>query len=232
MLLITRLSPSSRRIAKLNSFPVSPADAIPHTLHARHRQFSDPFQLERYVHFPGTQRVRYVDQDGVIIFDQFIEIKYEFTTIEASLQFQGDLRQKDLVDCFDVDVGWTDSHGRTDSFGNIKGMGTIQRLKLWSDRQTSRHSLTFFANRIDRHYREYPVDQFEAEPRSRDDRRRTLRLMVANRRGSGSSSRRLTLAPFRRNRSLSSSTAPGLDIQYLGLQFSRNDGKWKCLDRR
>lgn len=162
-----------------------------------------------------------------MIHDQPIEVKYEFTTIESAVLFQGDLRRKDLVDCFDVDVVWTDTQGRTDTFGNVRGIGTVQRLKLWSDRHTMSHSLTLFANRADRRYREYQVDQFEGELRERDDRRRTLRLMIRGRRGSApESGRRISLSAFRSRRGSSSSTSTqnALDIRYLGIQFSRNEG--------
>jgi hypothetical protein len=162
-----------------------------------------------------------------VIHDQPIEVKYEFTTIESALTFQGDLRRKDLVDCFDVDVVWTDAQGRTDAFGNVRGIGTVQRLKLWSDRHHMSHSLTVFANRSERRYKEFQVDQFEGEIRGRDDRRRTLRLNVRGRRGSApESSRRISLAAFRSRRgsSSSASTQNSMDIRYLGIQFSRNEG--------
>lgn len=221
----------------------TPSDTIPHTLHARHRQFSDPFQLEQYITFREPHRVRYTNEDGVVVFDQPTEVKYEFTTIESSFRFQGDLRRKDLVDCFDVDVVWTDSQGRTDSFGSIRGIGTVQRLKVWTDQYSSAHSLTIFANRSEGRYREYRVDRFEGEPRARDERRRTLRLVVQGRRhGSASGGRRLSLSsafrPRQRSHSgASASPASGsgigaLDIRYLGIQFSRDEGECRSLHCR
>lgn len=185
--------------------------------------------------FREAHRVRYTNEDGIVILDQPIEVKYEFTTIESSFRFQGDLRRKDLVDCFDVDVIWTDSQGRTDSFGNIRGIGTVQRLKMWMDQYNSAHSLTIFANRSEGRYREYNVDRFEGEPRARDDRRRTLRLVVPGRRGSGSEGRRLSFSSAFRSRqrsaggtSSSSASSGGVasDIRYLGIQFSRDEGKY------
>lgn len=158
-----------------------------------------------------------------------MEVRYEFTTVESAINFQGDLRRKDLVDCFDVDVVWSDAQGRTDAFGNIRGIGTVQRLKLWSDRHDTSHSLTFFANRSDRRYREYQVDFFEGEIRGRDDRRRTVRLNVRGRRGSApdSTSRRTPFSAFRPRRGSSSTTTAQtpLDIRFLGIQFSRNEGE-------
>jgi hypothetical protein len=198
----------------------------------------------------------------------------EFTTLDSAITFQGDLRKKDLMDCFDVDVVWTDSQGRTDTFGNVRGIGTVQRLKLWKDQYTLSHSLTVFANHASggggggghsssrRHrgsggsggrdggvYREFQVDQFEGEVRNRDERHRTLRLEVRggggnSRRGSGDSGvagvgRRISLtSAFRSSRrgstaSSSSSTSSsaqqqagsGDGLRYLGIQFSRSEGK-------
>ncbi|KAJ1326785.1 acetate kinase [Microdochium nivale] len=228
----------SYQMERLEHFlPSSPADTIPHTLHARHRQFSDPFALEQFVAFRNRQRVRYTNEDGQVLLDQLIEVKYEFTSVESSFRFQGDLRRKDLVDCFDVDVVWTDAQGRTDSFGNVKGIGTVQRLKLWADQYTSAHSLTVFANRMDRdrRYKEYFVEHFEGEVKSRDDRRRTLRLAVRGRRGSapeGSSSRSLGGLIRTRQRSVGSAVSPtsGPDIRYLGIQFSRTEDFRRFLD--
>lgn len=179
------------------------------------------------------------------------------------------------MDCFDVDVVWTDSQGRTDTFGNVRGIGTVQRLKLWKDQYTLSHSLTVFANHASggggggghsssrRHrgsgssggrdggvYREFQVDQFEGEVRNRDERHRTLRLEVRggggnSRRGSGDSGvagvgRRMSLtSAFRSSRrgstaSSSSSTSSsaqqagsGDGLRYLGIQFSRSEGKIK-----
>ncbi|KAK8873164.1 acetate kinase [Apiospora arundinis] len=212
-----------------------PADTFPHTLHSLHRQFSDPCLLEQYVTFREAHRVRYTAEDGVVIFDQPMEVKYEFTTIESAIHFQGDLRRKDLIDCFDIDVVWSDTHSRTDTFGNVRGIGTAQRLKLWSDRQNSAHSISIFANRSDRRFREYPVDFFEGEVRGRDDRRRMLRLNVRGRRGSAPDSRRNPLAAFRRHsdHSHSSSSVPRggpLDIRYLGIQFTRPEDYRRFLD--
>ncbi|KAK9770714.1 hypothetical protein AB5N19_00277 [Seiridium cardinale] len=226
----------SYQLERLEHFlpTASPAETFPHTLHSRHRQFHDPCALEQHITFRERHRIRYTNEDGNVIHDQPIEVKYEFTTIESALAFQGDLRRKDLVDSFDVDVVWTDSQGRTDAFGNVKGIGTVQRLKLWSDRHNMSHSLTVFANRSERRYKEFQVDQFEGEVRGRDDRRRTLRLNVRGRRGSApESSRRISLSSFRSRRGSSSSSAPNqtsLDIRYLGIQFSRSEDYRRFLD--
>ncbi|GKT72316.1 acetate kinase [Colletotrichum tofieldiae] len=130
-----------------------------------------------------------------------MEVKYEFTTVESSIRFQGDIRRKDLVDYYDVDVVWSDVHGRTDGFGNIRGMGLVQRLKLWRDRYSTYHSLTVFANRASgRQYREYEIHNFDGELRNCDDRHRQVRLTVRGSRrssapdSSGSSRSRFTFS--------------------------------------
>lgn len=219
-----------------------PADIFPHTLHARHRPYTDPCELELYVSFREPHRVRYTTGEGVVVHDHLMEVKYEFTTVESSIRFQGDVRRKDLVDYYDVDVVWSDVHGRTDGFGNIRGMGLVQRLKFWRDRYSTYHSLTVFANRASgRHYREYEIHNFDGELRNRDDRHRQVRLTVrGSRRGSapdsnGSSRSRFTFSHRMRSRVRSGSqggqssaeaglSSGALDFRYLGIQFSKREG--------
>lgn len=193
--------------------------------------------MERYLTFEEPHRIRYITDEGVCIHDHFVKIRYEFTSIESSIQFQGDLRRKDLIDFFDVDVVWTNIHGRTDGFGKVKGIGAIQRLKLWRDRYTTFHSLSVLANKTDGQYRDYEVHCFEGELRGRDDRAKQLRLNVNGRRRSHadeSSHRRFSLAPRRRTRTrtggASEPTPPTtpqqtLDIRYLAIQFTDRHGK-------
>ncbi|GAB1311230.1 Acetate kinase [Madurella fahalii] len=212
------------------------AELFPYTLHAQHRRFGDPREMELYLTFLEPHRVRYMTADGVV-HDEYIEVKYEFTTIEGSIQLQSDLRNRDLIDWFDVDVIWSDTHRRTDSYGSVRGMGTIQRMKLWRDRYSTFHYLTFYANHR-RRWKEYLLDDFDRELRQRDDRHRRLQLGVRGaRRGSASESsqshgRRFSAASIFRSRhstpllngNSSSSSAPSsTDIRYLGIQFSRNN---------
>ncbi|WDK18832.1 hypothetical protein CGRA01v4_10119 [Colletotrichum graminicola] len=219
-----------------------PADIFPHTLHARHRPYTDPCELELFVSFREPHRVRYTTGEGVVIHDHLMEVKYEFTTVEGSIRFQGDVRRKDLVDYYDVDVVWSDVHGRTDSFGNIRGMGLVQRLKLWRDRCSTYHSLTVFTNRAEgRQYQEYELHNFDGELRNRDHRHRQVRLTVRGSRrssapdSSGSSRLRFTFSHRMRLRVRSgsqggqpnseTSSSPGtFDFRYLGIQFSKREG--------
>lgn len=212
-----------------------PAEVYPFTLHAQHRRFGDPRDLELYLSFREPQRVRYTTTDG-ILHDEYIEVNYEFTTVDCSAQFQGDIRCQELVDWFDVDVVWSDSHRRTDSYGNVRGLGTIQRLKLWRDRNSATHFLTFFANHR-RRWKDFVVGDFEREFRQRDDRHRRLQLDTrGTRRGSASESvhsqgRRFSASSIFRRSSTSGSYAPAsssasqsaTNIRYLGIQFTRND---------
>jgi hypothetical protein len=117
-------------------------------------------------------------------------------------------------------------------------MGLVQRLKLWRDNYSNLHSITVFANRSSRQYHEYELYWFDAEPRSKDDRTRQMRLGVRGRRGSTSDlSRRFSFNRIRpRQRSVpgagqgesshAAAASPALEIKYLGLQFSHRDGKF------
>ncbi|TEA16545.1 hypothetical protein C8034_v010194 [Colletotrichum sidae] len=224
-----------------------PAAIFPHTLHARHRPYTDPCELELYVSFREPHRVRYTTGEGVVVQDHLTEVKYDFTTVEGSLRFQGDIRRKDLVDYFDVDVVWSDVHGRTDAFGNMKGMGLVQRLKLWRDRYSTYHFLTVFANRVSgRQYCEYEIHNFDGELRNRDDRHRQVRLNVRGSRRSsapdnGSGRSRFALPHRMRSRVRSGSQGGGpssdagspsgtLDFRYLGIQFSKREDYRRFLD--
>lgn len=217
-----------------------PTEVFPYTLHAQHRRFGDPREMELYLNFREPHRIRYATLNGVF-HDEFIEVQYEFTTIESSIQFQGDIRSRDLIDWFDVDVVWSDNHRRTDSYGNIRGLGTIQRMKLWRDRYSTFHYITFYANHR-RRWKEYLVHDFENEFRQRDDRHRRVQLNARGaRRGSASESshgqsrdRRFSASSIFRPRQNSSAShasssssshsyQSGLDIRYLGIQFTRND---------
>jgi hypothetical protein len=211
-----------------------PAEVFPFTLHAQHRRFGDPRDLELYLSFREPQRVRYTTVDGTL-HDEYIEVNYEFTTVDCSAQFQGDIRCQELVDWFDVDVVWSDSHRRTDSYGNVRGLGTIQRMKLWRDRNSATHFLTFFANHR-RRWKDFVVGDFEREFRQREDRHRRVQLDTrGTRRGSASESvhsqgRRFSASSIFRRSSTSGSHAPAssasqssTNLRYLGIQFTRND---------
>ncbi|KAF5646307.1 acetate kinase [Fusarium tjaetaba] len=210
----------------------TPSDIYPHTLHSRHRPYYDPSDMERYLTFQEPHRIRYTTDEGVCIHDQYVTIRYEFTTVESSIQFQGDLRRKDLVDFYDVDVVWTNVHGRTDGFGKVKGIGAIQRLKLWRDRYTTFHSLSVCANKTDGQYREYDIHSFDGELRGRDDRAKQLRINAAGRRHTSGddqqhSHRRFSLPHRMRSRTRTNDSSeprslqqPTLDIRYLAIQFT------------
>ncbi len=225
-----------------------PADVFPHTLHARHRPYGDPADMELFLTFREPHRIRYVTANDAVVHDDRIEVKYEFTTCDGSHRFQADVRNKELVDYFDVDVIWSDRDGRTDAFGSVRGIGAIQRLKIWRDRYSTYHYLTFLANRTDRRYREYMVLAFDGDIHNRDDGHRRLRLHVRGRRSStsdGANHNGGGHGPGRRwgrrggggsgaGRGAQQPPAPlpggaTLDIRYLGIQFSRTEGECQCL---
>ncbi|CAG7556745.1 unnamed protein product [Fusarium equiseti] len=121
----------------------TPSDIHPHTLHSRHRPYYDASDMERYVTFQEPHRVRYTTDEGICIHDQYITIRYEFTTVESSIQFQGDLRRKDLVDFYDVDVVWTNVHGlyaRTRQMVNIENTIYIVSMVSFVEGTTARSS--------------------------------------------------------------------------------------------
>lgn len=225
-----------------------PSEIHPHTLHSRHRQYHDPSDMERYLTFPEPHRIRYISDEGVCIHDQYIQVRYEFTSVDGSTRFQGDLRRKDMIDFYDVDVVWTNVHGRTDGFGKVKGIGAIQRLKMWRDRYTTFHSISVLANKTDGQYREYDVHIFDGELRSRDDRAKQLKLNVRGRRGSAPDEppqRRFSFARGVRPRVRSTgghvshsssesspSSQPSIDIRYLSIQFSSRQGEFNGLHAR
>ncbi|RSL53524.1 hypothetical protein CEP51_014875 [Fusarium floridanum] len=96
-----------------------------YTLHTRHRPHVEPADPQRYITFLEPHRIRYINDEGVCIHDEFINVKYEFPSVESSFQFYADIRRKDHVEFYDTDVVWTNNHDRTDSFGNVKGVATL-----------------------------------------------------------------------------------------------------------
>lgn len=206
-----------------------PSDLHPHTLHNRHRPYNEPADMERYLTFREPHRIRYINDEGVCIHDEFINVKYEFSSVESSMQFQEDLRRKDLVDFYDTDVVWTSIHGRTDSFGNVRGVATLQRLKLWRDRLTGLYSLSIYQNKVDRQYRDYILEDFQPGIRYIDDRAKELRLEAL--RQDGDNGRQpVTVNPLRLRRRGSEASESRLQrrstdsIRYLAIKFSERTG--------
>lgn len=163
--------------------------------------------------------------------DQWVQVAYEFTSPEESLRFQGNLRRKTLVGFYDVDVVWTDVHRRLDAFGKVKGIGAIQRMKMWQDQCTNAYTLSVMANKTDRQYREYAVNLFDSEPRNKEERHKSLKLSVLGRRRSApdqGSGRRISFPGRRRPRVPSTGSSPSQtpsDIDYLAIQFTSDHGK-------
>jgi hypothetical protein len=106
-------------------------------------------------------------------------------------------------------------------------------MKLWRDRYSNFHYLTFYANHR-RRWKEYAVHDFDAEFRQRDDRHRRLQLNARGARrasasesshGHGRERRFSATSIFRPRNGGPSSTAaqPTGELRYLGIQFTRND---------
>lgn len=195
--------------------------------------------------FREPQRIRYTSGDGQTVHDEVIDVKYEFTSVEGSCRFQGDLRGQDLVDHFDIDVVFSDTHSRTDSLtGAVRGMATIQRIKLWKDRFAPYHCITFYSNkpsnRRERRYREYLISDFQEAFKARDDKHRECRLSAIGRRGSAPNAVRAksfsiaSPSSWGRGKQKCSerlsdagqaSSITPLDIRWLGIRFSREAGQ-------
>lgn len=125
--------------------------------------------------------------------------------------------------------------------GAVRGLATIQRIKLWKDRFSSQHCITFYSdkpsNRRDRRYREYYVTEFQEDLRSRDDKHKECRLDGIGRRGSAPNAVRAksfhisSPSSWGRHKPRSVGSIPNipqvepLDIRWLGIRFSREAGK-------
>ncbi|PHH59758.1 hypothetical protein CDD81_2596 [Ophiocordyceps australis] len=206
--------------------PQLPADTHPSTLHSSHRPYHPALDMECLLSFALPQRLRYTSETGSCIHDSHVCVRYDFSSPAASLRFQSDVRAKELVAYYDINVAWSDLHRRTPGFGNVKGFATIQRLKLWRDFASTRHSLTLLANQAERTHREYSLDLFEPDLQNVDPRALELRLHVRNRPGSAPCPRRSSIALPWRPRTRSADAAPShldtppLDIGLVGIQFS------------
>lgn len=202
--------------------------------------------MELTVIFREPQRIRYTSADGTVVHDEMIEVKYEFTSIESSARFQSDLRQQDLVDFFDVNVIFSDTHGRTDALtGAVRGLATIQRIKVWKDRSSLYHCITFYSNRPssrrERKYREYLITDFQEELKTQDSKHNECRLAAIGRRGSAPNAVRAKsfsiASPSSWGRSKQKSVdrhaevpqasmgIMPLDIRWLGIRFTNNSGE-------
>lgn len=218
--------PDPRANNESNTVPAeNPSDLFPFTLHAQHRRFGDPRDMELYLTFGAPHRLRYVRPSGVV-HDEFVDVQYEFTTVEGSAAFQSDLRRRDLVDWFDADVVWSDLTRRTDAYGHIRGLATIQRVKLWRDRHSTCHSLSFYANHP-RTWREFALRDFEPGLHVLHRARRRVqmnarRAVGRSRRFSASNIFRPRAASAGQSASGSSTPSSGPDVRYLAIQFSPN----------
>lgn len=191
--------------------------------------------MERSVTFTDSHHIRYTNDEGEIIHDQPITARYEFTSVDASRQFQSDLRAKELISFYDVDVAWTDIHDRTDTFGQVRGIAVGQRVKLWRDPVTNYYSITILANKLPgRPYIEYDVPVFEPDIRDKKEHKKQVQISTRKRRDSGSESssgRRFSFSRRQRTGSGSSGESSSSttskrerEIRHLYFRFSSREG--------
>ncbi|KKA26030.1 hypothetical protein TD95_000329 [Thielaviopsis punctulata] len=226
--------PCSYEFERLEHF-FSSGDPVPLTLHSKHQPFHERSRLEQTIAFDEPQRIRYTDANGIILHDGYIPVRYQFTSVESSLRFQSDVRNKQIVGYYDVDVVWSDAHPRTDRFGSVKGLGLMHRIKLWRDRCTGLHSLTIYANRMSpRTHQEFEVQWFDVELRQ-DAKGKQLKMQIrgSKRDGASDSSRRFSFNRIRpRVRSGHDSPSPlpnenlgeqlNVDFNYIGVKFTHS----------
>jgi hypothetical protein len=94
-------------------------------------------------------------REGRLVVDENREdIKYRFHQFPDCKQFQEDLRDKYLIDTYDLESIKTHERGW--------GFVTNQDLKIWCDREEQTHTISFFADHIREHL-EFPLDWFSPE---------------------------------------------------------------------
>ncbi|KAI8629680.1 hypothetical protein F5Y19DRAFT_484584 [Xylariaceae sp. FL1651] len=162
--------------------PVGLKDAFLDTLHSKHIKG----RQRRHVAFPASEghRLEWTGLDG-IPHSQVLNgenVKYSFTELRALQQFQGDIRDKDLLETFDTEVIWTDLQPRRN-----QGEAILVELKVWRDRYPpGKYSLSFLANNKDKGHVEHYLGSFR-EPAKRNTKvPQEVTLEFVNRR-SGSS---------------------------------------------
>ncbi|RSL87380.1 hypothetical protein CEP52_015539 [Fusarium oligoseptatum] len=154
-----------------------PSDLHPYTLLTHGRPYVEPTDRERHITFLEPHRIRYIDTEGVCIHDESISVKYEFSSFESSIHFEGDLGRKDLIDLYNTNLVWTNLNGRTDSSDTVY-LTTIRRLKLWRDRFTFRYSFSMYEHSFNRQYHDYNLEDFHLETPHREDRSNGIRLLT------------------------------------------------------
>ena len=109
-----------------------PDGVFPDTLHS---QLGKPL----HVTFPGStpHELIFIGEDRRPHHRIFIP-EYMFMHPETRVKFQSDVRNKDLHCTFDTDIISTDLHPRDHG-----GLAVMQDLKIWQDRRTSLHSISF-----------------------------------------------------------------------------------------
>jgi hypothetical protein len=94
---------------------------------------------------------------------------YKFLNDDLRVQFLSDLRNKELLTCFDTEVIWSEKHSKKTEMGNLHGMARLEPILFWQDKQWPyRYSFSFFANKLTIGQIEYPVLYFTEAKQSND----------------------------------------------------------------
>jgi hypothetical protein len=86
---------------------------------------------------------------------------YEFTRHEDYMEFQSQVRGEDLIDYFDF---------KRIETASSKKEATDQHLKIWKNRITQDHSISFYASAAEKPGDlEFPISMFKQDIESKDD---------------------------------------------------------------
>lgn len=167
-----------------------PPRIFPRTLHSMH------LKEVMHVTFHESHRLVLRNEERVE-FDNTYAAHYIFSSKQKHALFQGDLRGKDLVATFDIDII------RSERSSRKIGEANFQDLKLWQDRCTPcRHSISFFANSSEKRFLEFRVLWFQSVI-VKDANTKTARITFVQRnRGSGDGVRRRASRFLPRRRSV------------------------------
>jgi hypothetical protein len=113
-----------------------------------------------------------------------VSVEYTFVSREVRKQFQGCIRDKTLVETWDIDVLWSNRIPRKDG-----GEAVLQDLKIWQDRHAPyHHSLSFFASGTEERHLEFPLLSFQRDIEQKPKQPNVACIYFVRRRESSTSS--------------------------------------------
>jgi hypothetical protein len=117
--------------------------------YTKHKVYSKDLEVT----FQDEHRVLVISRtDDRTVFNELTLMIYTFTSKEYLIQFQEDLRAKTLITSVDVN--------RIETQRSRDPEAAIEKIQLWKDNRKEGvclHSITFFANRIERRELEFPI---------------------------------------------------------------------------